>query len=193
MKNILIILGHPARERNSFCETLARTYEAVAKEVGHSVEFIKIADLTFDPILHEGYVGEQHQEPDIADTQQKLLGAEHLVIVYPMWQFMIPALLKGFLERTLTKGFAYNFKKNMPLQKKLINIKSARIIQTMAMPNFIYRLLARQHGAKALKALLSFCGIAPVRTTYCGLSEELSPKNRGHYIKTVTNLGRSGR
>ena len=114
-KKILVILGHPAHARKSFCEALAESYMAGAREAGHSIDFIKISDLSFDPILHEGYKVEQAVEPDILVVRSKMLTADHFVIVYPLWQFSVPALLKGFCERTLALGFAYGLQGKNPV------------------------------------------------------------------------------
>ena len=190
-KNILIILGHPARERKSFCEVLALAYKNSAAEAGHEVQMLNIAQLHFDPIVHEGYKGHQPLEPEIADAQDKIRWAEHLVIVYPLWQHMIPALLKGFLERTFTAGFAYALKSQNPLKRGLLNGKSARLIQTMGMPTIIYRFFYMAHGAKALKSLFGFSGIGPVNITYCGTIEG-SDQRRKRYIEKVASLGRVG-
>jgi putative NADPH-quinone reductase len=187
-KKILIILGHPAQKRESFCEVLANAYRHIAENAGHKVKFFKISDLSFDPILHEGYVGKQLKEDDINEAQKQLIWANHIVIVYPLWQNMIPALLKGFFERVLEKGFAYEFDKNMPVQKKMLMNKTAHIIQTSAMPAFMYRFLTLQHAARALKSILKFCGIKPVKITYFGMVENLTSSRRIKYIDQVKKL-----
>ena len=68
---------------------------------------LQIATLDFDPILHEGYHGNQPAEPNGKAAQDFISWAEHVVVIYPMWQFGVPALLKGFCERTLTPYFHY--------------------------------------------------------------------------------------
>lgn len=190
-KRILIILGHPAHQRQSFCEALALAYRQGAQAAGHEVHLVRLAELRFDPILHEGYAADQPTEPDIADAQDKVRRAEHLVFVYPLWGYMIPALLKGFFERTFTSGFAYAVKSSNPLKAGLLNGKSARLIQTMGMPGFVYRLLFMAHGAKALKSMLGFCGIAPVRITYFGMIDE-GDARRKTYLEKAGSLGRAG-
>lgn len=189
-KKILIILGHPALMRETFCESLARTYNIGAEHAGHEVKFIKIADLSFDPLLHEGYKGNQSLEPDIAAAQDLMLWADHWVIVYPLWQFMMPALLKGFLERTLTKGFAYDFNAVHSGVYKPLKGKTVRLIQTMGMPGFYYRLFYKSHGEKALKNMLEFCGLN-VKATFLGMVESLNQEKRAQYLKQAENLGLS--
>ncbi|TAH34224.1 MAG: flavodoxin family protein [Alphaproteobacteria bacterium] len=193
-KKILVILGNPARQRKSLCESLALAYEKGATETGNEVRLIKIADLEFDPILHEGYKGIQSLEPAIADAQTQLAWADHIVIVYPLWQFSMPALLKGFFERVLMKGFAFDFGTDDGpfVHAKFLRNKSARIIQTMAMPSLMYRLFARQHGAKALRSTLNFCGISPVRFSYYGMTEKINEDQANSYIDEVKILGRRG-
>jgi putative NADPH-quinone reductase len=190
-KRILIIIGHPAKLRQSFSEVLAGAYQQGAQGAGYEVRLLNISRLNFDPILHEGYVGEQPLELDIIDAQQAILWAEHLVIVYPIWGYMIPALLKGFFERTFTRGFAYANQSNNPFKSGLLNGKSARIIQTTGMPSLVYRLFYWAHGAKALKSMLKFCGISPIWITYFGSIDEGQDK-RKIYLDDTERLGKSG-
>ena len=190
-KRVLIILGHPTRERKSFCEALALAYQQGARDAGHEVQLLNIAQLHFDPILHEGYAGDQPLEPDLAAAQDSIRRADHLVFVYPMWEFMMPALLKGFFERTFTRGFAYDQKSKNPLKSGLLTGKSARIIQTMGMPALMYRLMFGQHGARALKSLLGFCGIRDVNISYFGLMAENSERRGKRFIKKVRLLGQA--
>lgn len=190
-KRILIILGHPALERQSFSEALAEAYQNGAQSTGHEVQLINIARLNFDPILHEGYQGNQPPELDISAAQQKIRWAEHIVFICPMWGFMIPALLKGFFERTFTPGFAYAEKSSNHLNGGLLSGKSARIIQTMGMPGLVYRLFYQAHGAKALRDMLKFCSIAPIRISYFGSIDD-SENKRKTYLERTQALGRSG-
>lgn len=195
-KNILVILGHPAHQRESFCEALANAYSQGATESGHRVEQLKLADLQFDPLLHEGYEGEgvdgvQPPEPDILAAQENIRAAEHLVFVHPMWQFQLPALVKGFCERTLTKGFAYDRHASNPLRSGLLTGKSAHIIQTMGMPGWFYALWYRAHGAKALRDMLRFIGIKPVHCSYFGLVEKASARQK--HLARCRELGVKGK
>lgn len=191
-RKVLVILGHPSRKRASFCEALAETYCLAAKAGGHEVDYLKLARLDFDPVLHEGYAEEQALEPALAEAQRKIRQAEHLVFVYPLWQLMIPALLKGFMERTFTRGFAMSADAKNPLDAGLLKGKTARLIQTMGMPGFVYRLLFRAHGAKALKGILSFCGLS-VEATYFGNVEDDTPARRESYLAEVRALGKAAR
>lgn len=190
-RKILIILGHPARERESLCEALAKAYAEGARSTGYDVDILKISDLTFDPVLHEGNRGEQDQEPDIIVAQNRMLTADHWVVIYPLWLFMVPSLLKGFLERTLTKGLAYNH--NADAFVKHLEGKSVRIIQTMGMPGWAYRWMFHRHGVKALASLFKFIGMKSVRVTCLGSAESHKAQLKSRYFRTVRKLGTRGR
>ena len=81
----------------------------------------------------------------------------------------MPALLKAFLEQVLRPGFAFGAAERRGMPKKLLAGKSARIVVTMGMPAFFYRLYYRAHSLKSLERnILGFVGIKPVRVTLLG-------------------------
>ncbi len=45
---------------------------------------------------------------DIAREQEKLLWCDLLILQFPLWWFSAPAILKGWIDRVLSKGFAYD-------------------------------------------------------------------------------------
>ncbi len=44
---------------------------------------------------------------DIKVEQQKLLSSDMLILQFPLWWWSYPAILKGWLDRVLSSGFAY--------------------------------------------------------------------------------------
>lgn len=79
----------------------------------------------FDPVLGRGDLGSAADTPgtigeqlgdayrngespeDVRREQEKLADAELLVLQFPLWWYGPPAILKGWLDRVLTDGFAY--------------------------------------------------------------------------------------
>lgn len=190
-KRILVILAHPAQEHHTFGAALADAYTEGATSGDNEVRHLAIAQLEFDPILHEGYRKEQPLEPDLVEAQRLIKWADHLVFIYPMWQFMIPALLKGFLERVFQRGFAFHLAGKNPLKAGMLDGKSARLIQTMGMPAWAYRWIFRAHGARAFRQILRFCAISPVRISYFGTIEG-SGAARQQYLQKAQSLGLKG-
>lgn len=161
---ILILNGNNKQE--SLCSAICTAYQEGAQQGGNEVQLVNIAQLKFDPILHEGYEAIQKLEPDLVDFQQKLLWAQHFVVVYPTWWGSLPALLKGLFDRSFYSGFAYKYHDKGPFWDKLLKGRSAHLITTMDAPFLWYFLAYRSAGTHTLKnAILKFCGFSPVKTS----------------------------
>ena len=44
---------------------------------------------------------------DVTDEQAKLLWADALILAFPLWWMSMPAILKGWVDRVYSLGFAY--------------------------------------------------------------------------------------
>lgn len=49
------------------------------------------------------------QPSDVAEEQRKLLAADAVIFVFPLWWYGIPAILKGWFERVYAYGFGYGY------------------------------------------------------------------------------------
>lgn len=194
-KRIAIIDGHPDGREGRYIHALASSYAEGARAAGHEVITLTLGNLDI-PLLRRAQDFNSNQVPPVVRTFQKTLaGADHWVILYPLWLGSMPALLKGFFEQTLRPGFAFapaGSKNGMP--RKLLKGKSARIIVTMGMPALFYRWYFRAHSLKSLERnILRFCGIAPVRSTVVGMVENKSRKQRAACLEEVRALGEQAR
>jgi NAD(P)H dehydrogenase (quinone) len=188
MKKILLVMGHP--DRDSFCASLAESYCRGARRSGAEIEELVVSDLRFDPILHRGYKEIQELEPDLRRAQELIKWSEHLVFVYPTWWATMPALLKGFLDRTLLPGFAFKYRENSPFWDKFLTGRSARLIVTMDAPAWYDYVFYGHAGKKAMKrATLEFCGVKPVKTTTVGAIKTLKPGQLEKWLEKIERLG----
>ncbi|BDA78529.1 NAD(P)H dehydrogenase [Leptospira kobayashii] len=190
-KKILVIQGHPDRE--SFCFALAESYKKSAVEAGHSVEEIRLRDLKFNPILEYGYRKRTELESDLLDSQKKILWADHIVWIYPVWWGSVPALLKGFLDRVLIPGFAFKKREGSVWWDKFLTGRTSRIISTMDQPAWYFWLIYGEPSNRMMKrTVLEFCGIKPVRVTSIGPIRMSSEKFRMKWLEKVGTLGKKG-
>lgn len=159
---VLVIVGHP-RVR-SFNSALAHEYASGVRDSGRSVEVVQLSELTFDVSADPTLICEL--EPDLQRMQRTIASAEHIVFFAPGWWTTFPALLKGFIDRTLTPGFAFQYESGKPLPKKLLKGKTARIVLTMDGPVWYYRFVNRAPGLNALnRGTLWLCGIKVIGNT----------------------------
>lgn len=191
-RRIAIIQGHPEPAGGHFGHALADAYERSAIEAGHEVRVITVARLDF-PLLQSAREWEGKPVADtIGEAQRTIARAQHVVIFFPLWLGDMPARLKAFFEQALRPGFAIGKAAPGRMPKKLLAGRSARVVVTMGMPAFFYRLYYRAHSVKSLKRnILEFCGFSPVRTTIIGMVEG-SAKAREDWLARMSALGREG-
>lgn len=189
MTRVAIIQGHPDPAATHFGHALAEAYAEAALAAGHEVKQIQVAALEF-PLLRTEQEWHAAAPPAaIAEAQRVVAWAAHLLIVFPLWMGDMPAVLKGFFEQVLRPGFALGESKPGRLPAKLLKGRSARVMVTMGMPAFFYRLYYRGHSVKSLRRnMLGLCGIAPVRTSMVGLVGVAGSREK--WLRQAAALGR---
>ncbi|MCW7488994.1 NAD(P)H-dependent oxidoreductase [Leptospira meyeri] len=193
-QNILVILGHP--NPGSLCGHLAETYVNSAKQSGHIVNFIKLSELKFDYNLYSGHKKDSTQilEPDLIQSQNLILAADHLVFVFPSWWASMPAILKAWIDRVFLPGFSFKYRKNSPLPEKLLLNKTARIFVTMDAPSWYYKWFNKSPGVHLLKfGTLEFCGVSPVKVTIFGQVRTRKQPDFLKWTKLVESLAKQGK
>lgn len=123
---ILIVFAHP--EPQSFSAALKDVAISVLAEGGHDVDVSDLYamrwtsslapqdfaghrgnDAYFDPsreqeqAFADGFTAE-----DVAAEQSKVLEADLVLFHFPMWWFSMPAIMKGWVDRVFSRGFAYS-------------------------------------------------------------------------------------
>jgi putative NADPH-quinone reductase/1,4-dihydroxy-2-naphthoate octaprenyltransferase len=183
---VLVVLGHPRPA--SLCGALAAAVAAGARRAGADVRTLDVARMRFDPDVHAASPNAQFQEEDVRHARELVSWAEHLVFVYPNWWGTMPALLKGFLDRVFTPGFA--FAERDGRYEPLLRGRTADLITTMDMPRWVYRWIFAQPGNRAMaRAVLGFCGVRAVRILNFGPVNRSRPAQRGVWIARAERVG----
>ncbi|MDN4173134.1 NAD(P)H-dependent oxidoreductase [Nocardioides sp. SOB77] len=189
MARTLVIDAHP--DDRSLCAALAARYADGARAGGAEVELLTLRDLDFDVHLRRGLHADQPVEPDLLRARAALVAADHVVVVAPVWWGSVPALLKGFLDRALERGWAYRYRDN-GLPQGLLAGRSARVVVTTDSPGWWLRALMGDSAVRQLRrSTLRFCGLKPVRATRIGQVHGSSPEQREAWLQQVADLGRT--
>lgn len=187
MKKILIINGNPAKE--GFSSFLVSNYQKGAKNCGAEVKLIDLAKLDFDPI-YRGYSDKRPLEKDLVKAQQLILWANHVVFIYPTWWGAMPALLKGFIDKAFTPGFAYKYGEKGKLNR-LLKGRTGRIITSTGSPR-LYSLANHALLTGSLKyPVLKFCGFGAVKTTvFPAIRKNLTEERKNQIAEKCVWLGK---
>jgi NAD(P)H dehydrogenase (quinone) len=121
---VLIVYAH--EEPNSFNGALKNTAIHAFEEAGHTVVVSDLYRMRFKAVADgedflerrdKHYLKRQSEEKtalelgtlahDILTEQQKLKDCDLLILQFPLWWFGLPAILKGWVDRVMSMGFAY--------------------------------------------------------------------------------------
>jgi len=109
MKRALVLFAHPCAE--SFSAALHKTTIEALSTSGWKVDDCDLNAEGFSPVLTEAERRGYHDEPSniapVADYVERLRNADALVLVFPVWNFGYPAILKGFLDRVFLPGVSF--------------------------------------------------------------------------------------
>ncbi|MER6562694.1 NAD(P)H-dependent oxidoreductase [Streptomyces sp. NPDC001027] len=179
----LVIDSHP--HIDSLCASLARTYA----EAHGDATVLALRDLDFDPNLHFGYNKRQDLEPDLERAWQQIVDADHVVLVTPVWWGSVPALLKGFFDRVLLPGRAFEIRPSgMPTG--LLKGRTGRLIVTTDSPWWYLKLMGDTTVKHLRRSTLRYCGIRPVPTTRIGAVKGSTEAKRERWLAEAADQGR---
>lgn len=109
MTRALVLFAHPCPE--SFNAAVHKVVVDTLGARGWEVDDCDLNAEGFDPVLSEAERRGYHDEPEnIAPVQpyvDRLMEAQALVMVFPVWNFGYPAILKGFLDRVFLPGVSF--------------------------------------------------------------------------------------
>ena len=121
--NVLVLFAHPVE--TSFQAAVHETVVETLTGKGHSVDDCDLYAENFDPRLSRAERLAYHDlEADRSAVQpyiDRLRGAEALVLVFPVWNFGYPAILKGFFDRVFLPGVSFRMEngKAMPMLRHI--------------------------------------------------------------------------
>lgn len=159
MKN-LIVYAHP--NSGSLNHFFKQTVLESLQESGAEIEVRDLNQINFNPVLSLDDMSGQRMgkvADDVKMEQDFITWADRIIFIYPIWWTGMPAIMKGYIDRVFSYGFAYRY--DQGIQKGLLTGKKTIIINSHGKSNAEYEAMGMD---KAL-ALTSDTGIF----TYSGL------------------------
>ncbi|MEL7104888.1 MAG: NAD(P)H-dependent oxidoreductase [Pseudomonadota bacterium] len=105
----LVLFAHPCPE--SFSAALHTRVVDTLDAQGWEVDDLDLNAEGFQPVLTEAERRGYHEEPDnigpVAAYVDRVRAADAMVMVFPVWNFGYPAILKGFLDRVFLPGVSF--------------------------------------------------------------------------------------
>jgi putative NADPH-quinone reductase len=106
---VSVILGHP--KKGSFNHAIADVAVHTLKNNGHAVVYHDLYEESFDPVLPDDEMPRDAGLPPVIGRHcGEIASADGIVIVHPNWWGQPPAIVKGWIDRVIRPGIAYEFR-----------------------------------------------------------------------------------
>ena len=105
----LIVYAHP--NPKSFNHAILEATQERLTHLGKTHNTRDLYAIGFEPVLSAQdftAFGQHKTPPDIAQEQDHIKEAKTIIFIHPVWWFGMPAILKGYIDRVFSRGFAYD-------------------------------------------------------------------------------------
>ncbi len=138
----MVIFAHPVPD--SFSAALHATVLSSLSKRGWDIDNCDLYAEGFNPVMSPDERRIYHDYPQNTHTVQphvdRLRAAQALVLVFPVWVYGFPAILKGFFDRVCVPGVAFRLENGL-VRPNLQNIRKLAAVTT--------------YGGSRLRALFS--------------------------------------
>lgn len=156
-KKVLIIYAHP--EPQSFCGSLKNKCVETFESQGCIVTVRDLYSLNYDPVggpndftklkyddiekfryseEQKHGIGNGTVKPEILLEQEYLVNTDYLVLVFPLWWSTVPAILKGWMDKSFYSGVAWDVEGYQLFENGKLKGKKALCVTTTGSPIDLY-------------------------------------------------------
>ena len=136
--HVLVVYCHPVE--TSYHAALHREVVARLQSAGHTVDDCDLYAENFNPVMSREERLAYHDVPanqqPVAEYVERLRRADALVLCFPTWCFGMPAMLKGFCDRLLMPGVAFDLSDPQNVKPMLGHIKRISAVVTYGRPRW---------------------------------------------------------
>lgn len=192
----LVVYCHP--RSNSYTAAVRDTVMDRLSDHGAEIRLIDLYGAGFNPVMtadeHEAYEDEAANtrglEPHIADLQW----CDTLIFVYPTWWYGMPAVLKGWLDRTLVPGVAFHLPNEVHknIQPGLPNITRLGVFTTCGASRWLTFMIGSPGRRTLLRGFRLICA-GRCKTTFAAhysIDSSTAESRAAHLAKVAAKMDR---
>lgn len=181
--NCLIVIAH--HNLSSYNHAILGAIKDELIQAGHQVRVRDLYQLDFQANLipTPGSV-----QQDVVTEQEHIRWADTMIFIYPTWWANMPAILKGYIDRVFTYGFAYQFSNN-----ELVGLFAEKQVLLFTTTNNLeedYRnsgMLASMSQVVD-EGVFRFCGVTNLTHTYLSHIHGITEAERRALLDEVKEL-----
>jgi NAD(P)H dehydrogenase (quinone) len=103
MSKFFIVYGH--YNDSSFNAAIRDTFIEGARNAGHQVDLLDLYKDNFNPV----FAGEE-PDSEVLDHRSRIEACDTIVLIAPIWNFRMPAIMEGWIDKVLAPPWAFTFK-----------------------------------------------------------------------------------
>lgn len=182
----LIVYAHPNPQ--SFCKGIVDRAYKKSVDMGNETKVRDLYSIGFNPVLSPSdfeSFGRGEIPKDIKEEQDLISWADAITFVYPIWWADKPAILKGYIDRVFSYGFAYRYGETGA--EGLLKGKKVTIINTSGSSNSDYEKSGMHDCIKKIssKGTFEFCGMKVDNHVFFGEVPRVDDDTRAGYLEGV--------
>ena len=159
MSKVFVVYGH--YDDKSFNAAIKETFIKTAKQKGHEIDCVDLYKEKYDPVFSGG-----EPTPDVLDHRKRIEKCSTIVLIAPIWNFRMPAIVEGWIDKVLAPPWAFRFKRlfgNYGYPLGNLKGKKAVVFCTYGSPQFAVRTFFLNMPTKRLRrGVFNICGITDV-------------------------------
>ncbi len=188
MKHV-IIYAHPNEGslNHHFMQTVIESLQAK----NHEIVVRDLYELNFNPVLSlEDMKGQRMGKvaDGVAQEQAYISQADHLTFIYPIWWTGMPAIMKGYIDRVFSYGFAYSY--DQGVQRGLLTGKQLTVINTHGKSQAEYESTGMDKALSLTsdKGIFTYCGLQIDRHFFFGKADRANPEEIGEWTNLIKTI-----
>lgn len=191
---VLVVYAHPNPQ--SFNHAILKSFTGGLSEAGHTYEVVDLYAINFNPCLSvEDFAKlmEGKTADDVRAQQEKVSQADALIFIHPIWWSGPPAMLKGWIDRVFSMGFAYMLDEKDGHPTGLLKNQKALIINTAGGTEEEAKMMGATDALKKIEddLILRFVGISNVQHVIFYNVIMTDDATRKGYLEEARNLSKN--
>jgi len=129
---------------------------------------------------------QQHKLKAFSSLTDQFINADKYVIVTPLWNFTVPAIMKAYLDTLCVAGKTFKYTENGPVGL----LKNKKVIHVQASGGFFSEEPAKDldFGTNYIKTIMNFIGITDRETIYVEGMNQFPEKADSFLNKAINNV-----
>ena len=185
----VVVFNHPYE--GSYCNAILNSVQSGLGKAGHEIDIIHLDNDKFNPVMTAedllAFRNRKSIDAKAIEYVRRVKAADHLVFIFPIWWELMPALMKGFIDKVIFPGETYDYTSSgYGMVTLMKDVKSVTVITTMNTPAIMYNLIYGNAIKKALiKGTLKKTGCKKVDWLSLNMVKMSSKEKRVKWLKQI--------